>query len=442
MHRLSAHFRQVPRSLVFAGVALLAGCATNVFEKASLDIPDQPVDPPTLSLPVSGESVTDAKDWTARAVPGLKQAFQYSVYGFFPDASKTKILSRSVIDDQAMDGRAVRELIEIRVSARFDGEDVDREAFQIDLLRPAGDTPYGVILLQSFCPLDHNHREPAVTHGGPGVSCNGGPLSFIMGQVFKRRISHPPVDAFLDRGFAIASIHSRDIIPDNPTAGLDALNELAPARAESDDRWGAIAAWAWIYSRMIDALEADQNFDSERIVALGHSRFGKSALLAAAFDSRIDAVIANQSGTGGAALTRDKEGESVAEITMRYPHWFATVYDNYVGYEHELPVDQHQLLAMIAPRPIFLGNARRDVWSDPAGTFRSARAASEVYDLLGVPGLEQNSPKDFNPAGNIAYWLRGGFHGLEEEDWPPILEFLDIHLPSPPSPLLGERGQG
>ncbi|VAW05634.1 Glycoprotein gp2, partial [hydrothermal vent metagenome] len=189
----------------------------------------------------------------------------------------------------------------------------------------------------------------------------------------------------------------------------------------------AIAAWAWGYSLMVDALEQDAEGPRDYI-SWGHSRYGKSALLAAAFDDRISAVIAHQSGTGGASLNRQKKGESVKAIVDGYPHWFAKAYENYAGEEETMPIDQHQLLALIAPRPVLLGNARRDVWSDPNGAFRAAMGADPVYKLYGAQGLDQNRLDVWAPAADIAYWIRPGTHGVVKEDWPAFLEFLDAHF--------------
>ncbi|MEL7488985.1 MAG: hypothetical protein AAGJ87_17460 [Pseudomonadota bacterium] len=139
-------------------------------------------------------------------------------------------------------------------------------------------------------------------------------------------------------------------------------------------------------------------------------------------------MIAHQSGTGGASLNRRKKGESVKAITSSYPHWFSRVYASYAGREEEMPVDQHHLIALVAPRPVLLGNARRDVWSDPNGAFRAAIGADPVYELLGAEGLDQPRLNAFNPAADVAFWIRPGTHGVVKEDWPAFLTFLDAHF--------------
>ncbi|MEM9750811.1 MAG: alpha/beta hydrolase, partial [Pseudomonadota bacterium] len=164
-------------------------------------------------------------------------------------------------------------------------------------------------------------------------------------------------------------------------------------------------------------------------------RHGKAALLAGVFDTRIDAIIAHQSGTGGATLSRSYAGESVAKITESYPHWFTETYAGYADQEDALPIDQHMLIALAAPRPMLLGNAYRDVWSDPQGAFRAAQGADPVYEAAGVRGLAQDRLKDVDLSAEIAFYMRGGRHGVTTQDWRMFLDFLDIHLAKAPSGL-------
>jgi hypothetical protein len=242
--------------------------------------------------------------------------------------------------------------------------------------------------------------------------------------VFGRYICTPPVEELLDAGYAVATIFPSEFIPDRREEGLAELRRLSGDGGDEETRWGAIAAWGWAYSRMIDVLEQDARLDRNAMIVWGHSRYAKSALVAAAYDARIDGVIAHQSGTGGASLNAGKKGESIKSITQSYPHWFARTYreDNLGGY------DQHMLLALIAPRPILLGNARRDVWSDPNGAFRAGLGADPVYELYGARGLDQTGLKPYDPTAGIAFWIRPGTHGVVKEDWPAFLAFLDAHF--------------
>jgi len=234
---------------------------------------------------------------------------------------------------------------------------------------------------------------------------------------FGRYIVTPPIDEIIARGYAIAVIYPSDTYSDN-SEGFGPARHYAPY---ADNPWGAIGAWAFMYSSLNEHLKADAAFSQS--IAYGHSRYGKSALLAAAFDPSIDAVISHQSGTGGASLSRNKKGETVEEITDSYPHWFSRNYT-----EDNESLDQHHLPALIAPRPILLGNASRDVWSDPEGAFRAAQGANPIYKLYGKAGLSASKLKDFNPADELSFWIRPGTHGIVKEDWPAFLQFLDSHI--------------
>ncbi|MEO1136087.1 MAG: alpha/beta hydrolase, partial [Pseudomonadota bacterium] len=270
--------------------------------------------------------------------------------------------------------------------------------------------------------------HPGVTRPEDSFSCVEGFGAPIFGYIFGRYNATPPIAEILANGFGFAAIYPGEFIPDQRENGLKALRALSRGHADNETRWGAIGAWGWAYSRIVDVLEADDRVDQDGIISFGHSRYGKSALIAAAYDDRIDGVIAHQSGTGGASLNREKKGESVRQITRQYPHWFSRTYAGYAGREDAMPVDQHHLLALIAPRPVLLGNARRDVWSDPNGAFRAALGADPVYHLYGRGGLDQTRLDDWRPDADLAFWIRAGTHGTVKEDWPAFLEFLNAHF--------------
>ena len=287
-----------------------------------------------------------------------------------------------------------------------------------------------VILMESFCPNNNTVINPLISKAlDNDFTCAGnGIMNKTMLYVFGRYIATPPMEMILENGYGFATIFPSDYAPDRKVDGMQALTNLSQGHTDEQSRWGSIAAWAWGYSRMVDILEQDPRFRKDAWVTYGHSRYGKAALVAAAFDDRIGGVIAHQSGTGGASLNKRKKGESVGEITTSYPHWFSKSYADMAGSEDEMDVDQHALLALIAPRPIFLGNARRDVWSDPNGAFRAAQSASSVYNLYNKQGLMQSDLKSFVPSADISFYIRPGTHGVVEEDWPAFLEFLNAHF--------------
>jgi len=416
-------------------LAATAGCAKATLAWADLEAKGPAATPPALAPFESDGAVASVSDWRERREPILREALQREVYGFFPDAGSTKVLDHKVVNAGAFNGKGVLEEYRLAVTVEFNGVSVEsagadpQTGFIMDVVYPAHAAgPSPVIMMETFCPRWNTMPDTGVAGAPDEIDTGGG----IMYYIFGRYICTPPVETILDAGYAIATIFPSEFVPDDAKKGLTELKRLSPGYKDDNTRWGAIAAWAFSFSRMVDVLEQDPRIDKEGIITWGHSRYGKSALLAAAFDDRIDGVIAHQSGTGGASLNRKKKGESVKSITGTYPHWFDANYAGYGGHEEDMSVDQHHLLALIAPRPVLLGNARRDVWSDPNGAFRSALGADPVYELYGAKGLSQERLDDWRPAADIAFWIRPGTHGVVKEDWPAFLEFLDAHFKPAP----------
>ncbi|MEZ6078950.1 MAG: hypothetical protein R3C56_25735 [Pirellulaceae bacterium] len=196
---------------------------------------------------------------------------------------------------------------------------------------------------------------------------------------------------------------------------------IGPSAEHPRRRWGSIAAWAWGLSRLLDALETqDMHVDARRVSVVGHSRLGKTSLWAGANDERFMAVISNDSGCGGAALSRRAVGETVARINRSFPHWFCPNFHQYDGKENSLPIDQHQLLALIAPRLLYVASASQDRWADPHGEFLSLDLAREVFAKLPATKSERSDQSNLK---RIGYHLRDGQHDITEWDWAHYIRF-------------------
>ena len=240
-----------------------------------------------------------------------------------------------------------------------------------------------------------------------------------------------PAEMIVDRGFAAAVFKTRDVVDDDARQWLDG-GLIATAEADADaprppDAWGAVAAWAWAAQRVMDYLETDPDVDPRRVALVGHSRGGKTALWAAANDDRFSAVVANMSGCTGAALSRHARGELIEHINSNFPHWFCDNYNRYNGRDRQVPYDQHQLLACIAPRGLYVASGAEDHNADPRGEFLSLAHASPAYALLGhstiqtrdIPAVGQSLY-----AGPLAYHLAPGGHGLDHAAWSRFLDFF------------------
>jgi len=236
------------------------------------------------------------------------------------------------------------------------------------------------------------------------------------------------VEEIIKRGYGLATVYYGDLEPDNPEGWKTGIRTtLKTELSINENEWGAIGAWGWGLSRIMDYLETDAAIDAKKVVITGHSRLGKACLWAAANDERFAIVVSNNSGEGGAALSKRWFGETIEKINTSFPHWFAPAFKQYNKHPEKLPVDMHILLALMAPRPLYVASAADDWWADPKGEFLSAKNAEPVYSLFGKIGLGVNAmpPVDHPVGETIRYHIRTGKHDFTLYDWQQYLDFAD-----------------
>jgi hypothetical protein len=349
-----------------------SGCSLIGLPNVAVRVEGSPASPAVLGTFEGAPPISAKSEWETNRAPALRQAFLRNVYGQFPEAKPVMIRQRNTLAlDIANLDSAEQWVVQI-------GAPADDMTFSMVVLKPKSDKAVPMLVMENFCGNALSFKSALGVNpprrGNP-KDCQNPVMLPLVPVIFGGAIMHPPFERILGAGYGVAVLYAGDVVPDEPIEAERILKALTPAGTPSGERTGAISAWAWAYLRAMDALQRDADVDMNQIILWGHSRNGKSALVAAAMDPRPAAVIALQAGTAGASLGRDDVGESIAKITKAFPHWFAPNYANWAARQDQLPVDQHQLLALIAPRPILLGSGRRDRWSDPHGAVRAAQFA-------------------------------------------------------------------
>jgi hypothetical protein len=343
------------------------------------------------------------------------------MYGHRPPKppSATAVLLHA--DRTSLGGKATKKEVAITIPAE--------NPVRIDLLLFAPNQRKGrapVFVGLNFCGNHAVVDDPTVPlpRGWMPNSCAGCTNNRATDAGRGKQVNTWAIEQSIDRGYAVAIMYNGDIEPDRPNAP-----EGVRAQYKEYD-WGGITAWAWGVSRAVDYLVKDRDIDPKRIAVVGHSRNGKAALVAAAFDERIALAIPLQAGCGGTAPSRTQLGETVKQINDRFPHWFNAEFKKFNDQPERLPFDQHCLIALCAPRPVLLPNAIEDSWANPPGQFEMLKAAAPVYRLLGAEGLAaQEMPEPGKLVDStLGYYIRPGKHSMTKEDWKVFLDFADKHL--------------
>lgn len=367
-----------------------------------------PLNVPELMRSISGKGIETVSDWEKIRAPELMALFEKEMFGRRPVAAEDPHrISFKVYDVcDSLGGKATRKLVRVTYKGR------------------KGDFSFPVTV---YIPKRAKHPVPAF-------------VTILLAKATEKdnfgALSSPrwPVEDIVSRGYATAAFFISDVAADKKNAGFsqgifDAVQKESNRGAES---WATLSAWAWAASRVLDWMGTEMLIDAKRVAVVGHSRGGKTAIWAGVTDKRFAMVCSNDSGCSGAKLNHIvlPKSESIERILKNFPYWFCGNYRKYAGKEMQMPFDQHELLALVAPRLLCVASATEDFWAGPPGEWWSAKLASPVWGLYGKKGLEANHiPRADMPQqeGFISYHLRTGKHTLAPYDWMCYMDFADRH---------------
>ena len=363
---------------------------------------------PEYSLPnplikQDGVRVANERDWVLRRAE-LMELFRDQVYGRRPDTKYSVEFEQLAEIGDALDGLATGRSMKAKVL-------VGERSYEFPFVL--------------FLPNHEDGKVPAIVH------INN--RKFIpLERAAVENDPFWPAKTIVERGYATASFHTSDVDPDNKDGYAQGIRSFfANGKPPADDAWRSLSAWGWAASRILDHLESLDKVNTQEVAVVGHSRGGKTSLWAACEDLRFAIAYSNNSGCGGAALSRRAYGETVGRITSVFPHWFCKNFSAYADRENELPIDQHEVIALIAPRSVYVTSADADLWADPRGEYQSLVAAAPVFQLLSAESISnENMPSLNQPriVGKTGYHIREGGHGLGEQDWAFFLDFADQQL--------------
>ena len=372
-----------------------------------------PAKVPAYTLPDAltmqdGRKVTSPEQWYGERRPELLELFETEMYGKAP--GRVENLTWEIAEEgPALDGKALRRQVRIFYAPH-------KYITALMYLPSDAQGPVPAFLGMNFDGNATVAPDPGILYPEPNYAKG---YRIYQEQPRGSNASRWPLEDIIGRGYALVTFHTSDIDPDYDDGFGNGATPLIYREGQTfpdPDQWGTLSEWAWGMSRVLDYLETDPSVDASRVAAIGHSRLGKTALLAAARDPRFAMAVSNESGCGGAALSRRRYGETIRFITGNFPHWFCGNFFKYVDNEAALPFDQHEFLALVAPRPLYVASAEDDSWSDPVGERLAFQEAQKVYDFL---GLDRSLTE---------YHIREGGHELTRTDWLRYLDFADKHL--------------
>ena len=419
-------------ALALIGVAT-ASAATSASPVNYDEAKVRPYTLPGLLVLSNGSRVRDAKTWKVQRRPELLELFAREVYGRTPGGRPRGMHWAVTSEDRAaLGGKAVRKEVTVWFTEKKDGPKMHVLIYQPPG-RP-GARRWPAFLGLNFYGNQEVHSDPGITVSTSWMRPNA-EYKIVSNRATEGtrgvRASRWAIEDVIARGYATVTVYYGDLCEDHVDGmqrDVAAMFNTGTTEARAPDAWGAIGIWAWGLSRALDYLESDREIDAKRVAVHGHSRLGKAALWAGAQDERFAFVISNNSGAGGAALGMRDYGETAARINAGFPHWFALNFRKYNGREETLPVDQHELIALTAPRPVHVASAEEDRWADPHGEFLAAKHAEPVYALFGKKGLGVAKwPAVNQPAlgDGLAYHMRTGKHDVTDYDWARYLDFAD-----------------
>lgn len=426
-------FSHLLRSILAFTGFLVALSPLNMAQEANYDEAKVPAYTlPDLLLNSAGKHISTPEEWVGSRRAEVLRAFEQHVFGELPPIScelRTRV--RSDVAD-AVNGTARRR----EVTVYFTKDDAGPK-MELLVYTPAAATgPVPCFLGLNFNgnqaieadPRLHiteswvrNNREQSIENNRAGESSRGA------------ESSRWAVEKIVRAGFGLVTIYYGDIDPDYDDGFRNGIHALLPPEQQgvrTPTSGGSISAWAWGLSRALDVLENDRLINARKVAVFGHSRLGKTSLWAGAQDERFAMVISNNSGCGGAALSRRAFGETVARINRSFPHWFCLNHRKYDNNEAALPVDHHMLIALSAPRPVYVASAVEDKWADPRGEYLGLFHAGPVYALFGKKPLPSEMLPELNQPvqTDVGYHIRSGKHDVTDYDWEQYLQFASRHL--------------